>query len=122
MQKMTRRSHKRVTTVDSAENRRRYLRHQALFSAKYTVKEGTFRDLITDIGAGGAFIKTRRNITLDQSINIRFPTFAFENRFYATGIVVRDASEGFAVRFNEPIDEKICQEGQLPGIISERDR
>ena len=108
--------------MSTNKNRRQHLRHRAFFSVKYTVKEGTFRDLITNIGTGGAFITTRRHVNLNQTISIRFPTFAFEKQFYAKGIVVRENSDGFAIRFNTPVDEKICQVGQLPGILSERDR
>ena len=48
--------------MKTVPNRRRYPRHTALFSAKYTAKEGTHRDLIQDIGAGGVFVCTRRKI------------------------------------------------------------
>ncbi|MGD9310742.1 MAG: PilZ domain-containing protein [Desulfosarcina sp.] len=108
--------------MNTNKNRRQHLRHSAFFSVRYTVKEGTFRDLITNIGAGGAFISTRRHVNLNQTVSIRFPTFAFEKQFYAKGIVVRQNSSGFAVSFNAPVDEKICHEGQPPGILSERNR
>ena len=108
--------------MNPTNDKRRYARHAAPFSAKYSVKEGTFRDLIRNIGAGGMFVSSRRKIQLDQPISIRFPTFAFENRFYATGMIVRCNEEGFAVMFNEPIEEKLSMEGQFPGILSERDR
>lgn len=108
--------------MNPTTDRRQCVRHLAQFSAKYSVKEGTFRNLIKNIGAGGDFINARRKIKLNQSVNIRFPIFAFENKFYVTGMVVRFDAEGFAVRFNEPVEEKICQQGQFPGILSERDR
>lgn len=108
--------------MNPANDKRRYARHAAQFSAKYSVKEGTFRDLIRNIGAGGIFINSRRMIKRNQTISIRFPTFAFENRFYATGMVVRCSTDGFAVMFNEPIEEKLSMEGRFPGFLSERDR
>lgn len=107
--------------MSPTNDKRRYARHAVPFSAKYSVKEGTFRDLIGNIGAGGIFFNSRRKIQLNQTISIRFPTLAFENRFYTTGMVVRCSAEGFAVMFNEPIEEKLSIEGQFPGILSERD-
>jgi hypothetical protein len=103
-------------------DRRRYPRHTALFSAKYSVKEGTFRDLISDIAVQGVFIRSRRIIQADQSITIRFPILAFEKSFQATGKVVRCDDEGFGVAFDLPIEERVCQKGQLPGILAQRER
>ena len=108
--------------MSSSRNRRRHPRHAALLSVKYSVKEGTFRDLIKDIGAQGVFIRSRRTIQPDQSITIRFPILAFEKSFQATGRVVRCDDEGFGVMFNSPIEEKVCRDGQLPGILAERER
>ncbi|WP_319404755.1 PilZ domain-containing protein [uncultured Desulfosarcina sp.] len=93
--------------MNTVPNNRRYPRHMALFSSKYTVKEGTFRDLIKDIGAGGVFVSTRRKINQGRPINLQFPIFAFKKRFSLMGKVVRCNTTGFAVMFNEPIDEKL---------------
>ena len=97
--------------MNSVPNSRQYPRHTALFSSKYTVKEGTFRDLIKDVGAGGVFVSTRRKIVQGRPITIQFPVLAFKKRLSLMGTVVRCNAKGFAVMFDEPIDEKLFNEG-----------
>ena len=103
-------------------NRRRHTRRTALFSAKYTVKSGTYRDLVRNVSAGGIFIVTRRPIEDGQRISLRFPVFAFDKKPGVTGTVVRSQDKGFAVIFDNPIEEKICQDGQSPHIETLRDQ
>ena len=103
-------------------NRRRHPRRTALFSAKYTVKSGTYRDLVRNVSAGGIFIVTRRPIEDGQRISLRFPVFAFDKKPGVTGTVVRSQDKGFAVIFDNSIEEKICQDGQSPHIETERER
>jgi len=97
--------------MNTTPNNRQYHRHTALFSSKYTVKEGTFRDLIKDIGAGGVFISTRRHVDQGRPINLQFPILAFKKRFSLMGKVVRSNAKGFAVMFDEPMDEKLFNDG-----------
>ncbi|MCB2149176.1 MAG: PilZ domain-containing protein [Deltaproteobacteria bacterium] len=105
--------------MNSVRNNRRYPRHMALFSSKYTVKEGTFRDLIKDIGAGGVFVSTRRKIDQGRPINLQFPVLAFKKRFSLMGKVVRCNTNGFAVMFDEPIDENLFTEGDRGSTCAE---
>ena len=88
-------------------NRRKYPRHLALFSAKYIVKSGTFRDLIGNVSAGGIYIYTRRAVARGQRITLRFPIVAFDQRPSVLGTVVRSQDQGFAVMFDRPIEERI---------------
>jgi Tfp pilus assembly protein PilZ len=97
--------------MKSMPNRRRHSRRTALFSAKYTSKEGTYRDLIKDIGVGGAFVCTRQKINRGRTINLQLPIFAFGKRLSLMGAVVRCNANGFAVMFDEPIDEKLFNQG-----------
>jgi len=108
--------------MNTAANRRQYARYMAEFSAKYTVKEGKFRDLISNVGAGGVFVITRRKISLGRSINIQFPIFALGKRLSVMGTVVRCDAEGFAVMFNETIEEGLLKNGQFPGSANENHR
>ena len=101
--------------MNTVAHRRQYPRYTAVFSTKYAVKEGMFRDLIRDIGAGGVFVRTRRKITQGRSINIQFPIFAFEKRLSLMGTIVRCESEGFAVMFEEAIEVQVFKEGRFPG-------
>ena len=97
--------------MNTARNRRRHPRHKALFSAKYTAKEGTYRDLIKNIGAGGVFVCTRRKMVQGRTINLQIPILVFDKRLSLMGTVVRCDAVGFAVMFDKPIDEKIFNAG-----------
>ena len=85
--------------------RRQYHRHTATFSAKYALKSGTFRDLIRNLSAGGIFVTTRRKIDRGQPISLEIPVFVFDKRLRMTGKVVRCNTDGFAVKFDKPIEE-----------------
>ena len=97
--------------MKTARNRRRHPRRTALFSAKYTSKEGTYRDLVRDIGAGGVFVRTRRKMVQGRTINLQIPILVFGKRLSLMGTVVRCDGEGFAMMFDKPIDEKIFSAG-----------
>ena len=103
-------------------NQRQYPRRTAFIIAEYTVKEGTHRDMIKNIGAGGLFVRTWNKIAVGQPIRLQFPLFDFENTLQVTGIVSRIDPMGFAVTFNEPINGLICEEGHFPEIVHEGDR
>lgn len=103
-------------------NQRRYPRRAAFIIAKYSVKEGTFRDIIKNIGATGVFINTSRRVADGQPIELQFPVFEFENQLRVRGKVVRRDRRGFSVVFDQPIDGLICKEGHFPEIVHESDR
>lgn len=105
--------------MNTIAHRRQYPRYKTVFSAKYTVKEGTRRDIVENVGAGGVFISTRREIALGRPINIQIPILAFGKRLSIMGTVVRCESKGFAVMFDEAIDMKILKEGRFPGNLDE---
>jgi Tfp pilus assembly protein PilZ len=100
--------------MHTVAHRRQYPRYAAVFSTKYTLTEGTFRDLIQNIGAGGVYIKSRRPIRLGRRINVQIPVFAFGRRLSIMGSVVRCNPEGFAVMFKEDIDVKLFKDGRFP--------
>jgi len=97
--------------MNPVRNRRQYPRLKVPFSVKYTAKEGTYRDLIKDIGARGVFVCTRRKISKGRTINLQIPIFVFAKRLSLMGTVVRCDTSGFAVMLDEPIDEKIFNKG-----------
>jgi hypothetical protein len=97
--------------MKTARNRRRHPRHTAQFSAKYTAKEGMYRDLVKDIGPGGVFVCTRRKMVQGRTINLQIPILVFDKRLSLMGTVVRCDAVGFAVMFDKPIDEKIFNAG-----------
>jgi len=103
-------------------NQRQYPRRASYIIAEYTVKEGTHRDVIKYIGAGGLFVRTSRRVAVGQPIVVNFPLFRFDNTIEASGKVIRIDRNGFAVSFDEPIQGLICKDGHLPEIVHESDR
>ncbi|MFO7713662.1 PilZ domain-containing protein [Desulfosarcina sp.] len=97
-------------------------RRTSYIIAQYTVKEGTHRDVIKNIGAGGLYIRTTRKISEGQSIQLEFPLFRFDNTVVVSGKVVRTDSDGFAVAFDEPLDALESKNGRLPEIVHEINR
>jgi hypothetical protein len=104
------------------KNQRRFPRRAAYIIAKYTVKEGTYRDIIKNICATGVFVNTWRRIAEGSPIELEFPVFEFENQLKVTGMVVRSDPKGFSVMFDQPIDGLICKEGHFPEIVHESNR
>ena len=103
-------------------NQRTHPRRTSFIIVEYTVKEGSFRDIIKNISANGMFVSTTRTIAGDQPIEMRFPVFEFEHPLQVTGRVTRCTVTGFAVTFDRPIDDLICQEGHFPKIVHEINR
>jgi Tfp pilus assembly protein PilZ len=81
--------------------------------------EGTFRDFIKQIGAGGLFIQTDRKIAVGQPVATKFPLLNFDNLVRVNGRVVRRDPDGFAVTFTQAIEGLVCKEGHFPEIVFE---
>ena len=105
-----------------ASNRQEHPRRTSFIIAEYTVKEGTHRDVVKNIGAGGLFIKTSRKVSLGQTIVLEFPLFQFDQTVKITGQVIRRDHDGFAVEFDEPLDALVSKNGKFPEIVHESDR
>jgi len=103
-------------------NRRQYPRRTAYIIAKFSTSEGTYRDVIKNISAGGLFVRTLHKVNVGQSIRLQFPLFSFEQTIKVSGIVSRIDPTGFAVTFSKPIKGLICREGHFPEIVHEGDR
>ena len=97
-------------------------RRTSYIISEYTVKEGRFRDIIKNIGAGGLFVRTSRKVAVGQPITLQFPLFNFEQTIQVTGTVSRIEPMGFTVIFDNPIEGLICKEGHFPEIVHEGDR
>lgn len=102
--------------------KRQYPRRASYIIAKYTVIEGTFRDVVKNIGAGGLSVRTNRKIAVGQPISIEFPLFQFDNTLQVSGRIVRKDLNGFVVTFSKPIEGLICRKGYFPEIVHEGDR
>lgn len=101
---------------------RHYPRKTAYIIAEYTVREGTFRDIIKNIGAEGFFIRTNRKVAHGQPISVSFPLFDFDNIIHVKGRVTRNEPGGFAISLDAAIEGLVCKEGYLPEIVHESDR
>ncbi len=103
-------------------NRQSNPRRTSYIIAEYMVREGKFRDVISNIGSGGLFIRTSRKISLGQPIELEFPLFDFDNMVRVSGKVIRRDHNGFAVVFDETLKELIGIGGTLPDIVHEANR
>ena len=108
--------------MNPIRNQRQYPRRATFIVAEYTVLEGTFQDIVGNIGAGGLFIKTKRRIAVGQPILTDFPILEFKNTIQVPGRVVRIDPNGFAVTFTEAVSGLIRKEGHFPEIIHEDER
>ena len=108
--------------MSSKPNRPQHSRRTSYIIAEYTVKEGTYRDVIKNIGPGGLYIRTSRKIAEGQSIVLNFPLLRFDNTVQVSGKVVRSDPGGFAVTFDDALDDLESEDGQLPEIVHESDR
>ncbi len=97
-------------------------RRTSYIIVEYTVMEGTFRDIIKNISAGGMLIETNREIAVAQVISTKFPLFDFDNIIEVYGRVARKDHDGYVVKFNEPIEGLICKKGYFPEIVHELER
>ena len=104
------------------DNRRKHPRNASYIIGKYKVLEGTFRNVIINIRAGGLSIRTNRKVTVGQPITIEFSLFNFDSVMKITGRIVRRDLAGLAVTFNEPIHGLVCKECHFTEIVHERDR
>jgi len=108
--------------MSSKPDRHQHSRRTSYIIAEYTVKEGTHRDVIKNIGGGGLYIRTSRKIAEGQSIVLNFPLLRFDDTIQVSGKVVRSEPGGFAVVFDELVNALESEDGQLPAIVHESDR
>jgi len=108
--------------MSSKPNRPQHSRRTSYIIAEYTVKEGTYRDVIKNIGTGGLYIRTSRKIAEGQSIVLNFPLLRFDSTVQVSGKVVRSDPGGFAVTFDELLDALESEDGQFPEIVHEINR
>lgn len=97
-------------------------RRSSYIIAKYTVRQGTYRDVIKNISASGLSIRTSRKISIGQSIDLEFPLLDFDKVIQVSGKVIRLEYNGFAVAFDKPLDAMLNKDGLPPDIVHESDR
>lgn len=80
------------------DSRKSFVKNQ-LLTAKCETIDSMFSASVQDLSPGGAFIYTKKKMTLGQEIamTIKLPTA--EDFLMVTGEIVRIASDGYGVRF-----------------------
>jgi Tfp pilus assembly protein PilZ len=101
---------------------RRHYRKNALIIAEYTTSKGSFQGVLTDISAGGLFIRTVNIPAVGQAVSLEFSLFSFNKTISASGSVIRIDANGFAVSFDKAIEILDCKEDNFPSLVSEFDR
>ena len=108
--------------MNATSDMRAYSREDALIIAEYTTSTEKSHCLIKNISAGGLFVKTSWKLDVGQSLTLTFPLFDVDETITVSGTVTRIEPLGFAVTFDQPIDDLVCEKGQFPKIITEGDR
>ena len=106
----------------STSGKREYPREDALIIAEYTTSKENAPCLIKNISAGGLFVKTSWKLDVGQRITLKFPLFDIDENITVSGTVSRIEPAGFAVAFDESINDLVCEEGHFPKIVNEGDR
>ena len=86
------------------KGQRKHVRKLVHTPVRYTHRAGLSSGVIRDISLGGAFILSRRTLTLQKNLSVSFFPSNVEKTVWITGDVVRVTPEGFGVRFRS-IDE-----------------
>ena len=107
--------------TDYTENRN-YYRRNSLIIAKYITANGKYHGVLTDISAGGVFVRSINIPVVGQAMTLIFSLFRFDENTSIVGTVTRIQENGFAVKFDEPIEMLAREANELPPIVSECDR
>ena len=108
--------------MNTPSDMRAYSREDALIIAEYTASKEKSHCLIKNISAGGLFVKTSWKLEVGQPLTLTFPLFDVDETIAVSGAVTRIEPLGFAVTFDQPIDDLVCAKGRFPKIINEGDR
>ena len=83
-------------------DRRKRPRKPCSISITYTVQDGSFTDMVTNIGSGGVFIQTSEAFSLGQKVTLAFSSPDQEEPIKATGKIVWGSQDGIGVEFTTP--------------------
>ena len=81
------------------DSRKSFVKNQ-LLTAKCETIDGRFSASVQDLSPGGAFIYSKRRLSLGQEIAMTVKLPAAEEFLRVTGEIVRIAPNGYGVRFN----------------------
>ncbi len=79
---------------------REHQRAECLESVYYSTKDKLRKDTFVNFSAGGLFIETNDQMSLDQKISLAFSFPNSDHPFKITGSVVRIDPDGVGIKFN----------------------
>lgn len=85
------------------KDKRKYSRKPISIYAICETNDRNFRDFTKDVSAGGAFIETETNLSLDQDLFMILFHTSFETPVRTGGKIVRVDPKGVGVKFNKTI-------------------
>jgi Tfp pilus assembly protein PilZ len=90
-----------IKIILKADEKRESERKAVKVSVDYSVKDKFYSDMLENISAGGAFIRTTRLFQAGNSTTMVVSLPKMEKNFKIKGEIVRLTDEGFGVRFAE---------------------
>jgi len=81
------------------DSRKSFVKNQ-LLTAKCETIDGRFSASVQDLSPGGAFIYSKRKLSIGQEIAMTIKLPAVEEFLRVTGEIVRISPDGYGVRFN----------------------
>ena len=76
-----------------------------LIAVSYADQKRVYHDFIQDLSKGGVFIETREPLTVGEKISMTFAMPASQSHFKVTGEIVRSASDGVGIRFENKLSK-----------------
>ena len=90
-----------IKIILKADEKRESERKTVKATVDYSVKDKFYSDMLENISAGGAFIRTTRLFQAGNSTTMVVSLPKMEKNFKVKGEIVRLTDEGFGVRFAE---------------------
>ena len=84
---------------------RKYQRKEIPIAADYIIQNKTYKDFIKNISAGGVYITTQQSQSIGQDISINFTLPDYQESIRVYGKIVRKDPHGFAVEFDDELEE-----------------
>ncbi len=85
------------------KDKRKYSRKPISIYAICETNNCNFRDFTKDVSAGGAFIETKTNLSLDEDLFMTLFHASFETPVKTSGKIARVDPKGVGVKFNKTI-------------------
>ena len=90
-----------IQFITKGDEKRKTERKTVKISVDYTVKDKFYSDMLENISAGGAFIRTTRPFQTGHSTTMVVSLPKTERNIIVKGQIVRLTNEGFGIRFTE---------------------